>query len=302
MNIPTQRALRALKEECMEVCRGCDKLCPPLELMHGWLCDECKEKNVTKRIVDTSESQLAEIPAQQLATVPASPKTILQQAIAAKLDPASMKDFYELYRKMEADAARAEYASAMASFRDECPLVSKSKTAKIVTKSGANFSFTYSPIEEVAATIDPILGRHRLSYRFDDQSTDKQAVVVCYVLHASGHEVASTGRCPIDMDAKMSPANATTAAWTTARRKAMMQAFGLVAADERDAEASRNDIAAGPKITANQAANIDHVIEEVGADRAKFLGWLGVDRIDEIPASRFGEVMGALEKKRKGGK
>lgn len=236
----------------------------------------------------------------ELATVPATPEAMLAHAMELKLEPTAMTEFYALYREMKADRAREQFATAMASFRSECGLVAKSKAAKILMKSGATFSFDYSPIEEVAATINPIAAKYRFSYRFDDASTDKLAIVTCYVLHEGGHEVSSTGRCPVDNDSKMSPANAATAAWTTARRKAMMQVWGLIATDEVDAEAVGGG--SGQPITPEQAANLRAAVEGVGGDPAKFLKMLGCDSFESVPMSKYGEALAAIEKKRKGAK
>jgi len=60
-----------------------------------------------------------------------------------------------------------------------------------------------------------------------------------------------------------------------------------------------------PTITDKQAADVDVLIQEVGADRVAFLAWVAgmaghaVDQVDQIPAAAMTKVVSALEKKRK---
>jgi hypothetical protein len=247
--------------------------------------------------------QIIESVPQPLAVAPATPESILQQAIEAKLEPASMEKFYALFREMKADQAKAAFFNAMSEFRGKCSLIAKSKKATILTKSGSNFSFDYAPIEEVAATINPELSPLGLSFGFDEAHDVNGVTVTCIVMHRDGHEVRTTAWCPYDTDAKMSKANATTAAWTTARRKALMQAFGLVAADEKDAEAMMARQAnSGETVTEEQAANLELSVENVGGDVKKFLAMLGVEKFTLIPLSKYGQALSAIEKKRKGAK
>jgi hypothetical protein len=51
-------------------------------------------------------------------------------------------------------------------------------------------------------------------------------------------------------------------------------------------------------INEHQAADLDALIDEVGADKAKLLAWLKVASLDDIPASRYSDVVRRLEQKR----
>lgn len=58
----------------------------------------------------------------------------------------------------------------------------------------------------------------------------------------------------------------------------------------------------GPKfITKNQVKELEELIKTVGADRDKFLAYLGVKRLEEIPAARMSTAVKALEAKTKKG-
>lgn len=52
------------------------------------------------------------------------------------------------------------------------------------------------------------------------------------------------------------------------------------------------------KVSPDQADMIVELADEVGADLVKFLAYLGVEHISDLPASRIGEAAGQLERKR----
>lgn len=56
-----------------------------------------------------------------------------------------------------------------------------------------------------------------------------------------------------------------------------------------------------PAITDEQIADLKAKAEEVGADMEKFLEWLGIDRLEAMPASLYSRAIKALENKAKRG-
>jgi len=58
----------------------------------------------------------------------------------------------------------------------------------------------------------------------------------------------------------------------------------------------------GPKfISKNQVKELEEIISNVGADRDKYLAFLGVKRLEEIPAERMGAAIKALDAKTRKG-
>jgi hypothetical protein len=58
----------------------------------------------------------------------------------------------------------ASLAEALAAFQAEMPSVLKSKTAKVPTKSGGQYTYTYADIADVTAAAMPILSAHGLAF------------------------------------------------------------------------------------------------------------------------------------------
>ena len=78
--------------------------------------------------------------------------------------------------------------------------------------------------------------------------------------------------------------------------------LGLAA---QDADKDGNDAEPVEVITESQAADLQALIEEVGADKAAFLKWLStklkmiVDSLGKIPAKAYKDAVEGLESKRK---
>jgi hypothetical protein len=192
-------------------------------------------------------------------------------------------------------SARMAFIADLAAFQDACPLLTRNKKASVVTKSGANYSYRYASLDRIAAEIRGLLTKHGLSYSWDSTTEAGMLICTCTLRHRDGHEVTSSFGAPIEQAAKMSGAQSTAATLTYARRQSLVSVLGLAIADE-DTDARQG--APSKPITKSQAADIESLAGEVGADMARFVTWLGIDNLKELPSARFQEAVNALEAKR----
>jgi hypothetical protein len=182
-------------------------------------------------------------------------------------------------------------------FQRRCPSIKKTSTAEIATQSGTRFRYTYAELDEIARTVNPILAEVGLSYTWDSAEDGAALTCICTLRHVSGHSVSSRFTCPIDSTARMSGPQRTAAALTYARRQAMVQVLGLTTTDP-DTDGAESGEGMG-EITETQAADLEALIEEVKADKARFLKYLGVGSIIEIRAKDYGKAVQALQQKRR---
>ncbi len=89
---------------------------------------------------------------------------------------------------------------------------------------------------------------------------------------------------------------ATNKAMSAAYKYACLEAFCIPTEGDNDADHQTHEVAA--VITAQQAADLLALAEEVGVGQAKVLDWLKVSDAKEIKAADYGRVIKALEKKR----
>lgn len=228
---------------------------------------------------------------------------LLALAVEKNLDVEKLERLVGLHERALERDARAQFFEAQAEFQRLCPPIRKVAAAR-TSPEGGKVLYTFAPLDEIARTINPFLARFGLSYSWDSTVTedDKGATLtcVCTVRHKAGHFITATFRCPVAGTNMMSGAQKAASALTYARRQSLVQALGLTTTDDdddgRDTGASDDAV-----VTEEQAANLGALIDDVGADKAKFLAFFKVASIAAIPASRFTEAVRMLEAKRKAG-
>jgi hypothetical protein len=201
----------------------------------------------------------------------------------------------DLHERMEARQARKLFAEAMRKFQAECPSIRHERTAKIATRGGSEYSYTYAELDVIAKTVNPILAKHGLSYRWNAEVEASTLKCSCVVSHEGGHEAPpATISLPVENPSAMSPQQKVGAALTFARRQTLSMALGLTTTDD-DPDAGDND---PTTISEDQITTIEDLIVETKANKPRFLEYLGVKEIAHIRQSRYAEAVAALEQKR----
>lgn len=198
-----------------------------------------------------------------------------------------------LKERADAQARESAFHAAMSAAQAEFPEIRKTGLVDTVTKRGAHIKYTFAKLEEIAHTIRPILSKFGLSYRWDSKVDERILSCTCTVTHQDGHSMGATFSCPVEESGQRSVAQDHAATLTYARRQSLIQALGLVTADE-DTDAMKK---ADEPITPAQLSQLEDWLAESGADREKFLKWAGVESLDQMPASMFGNAVAALRKK-----
>lgn len=233
-----------------------------------------------------------------------APQSLVQLAIEKGVDVEVIERLVALQERVTERNARAAYFEALANFQEQCPEIPKNKTADIVSKrSGGKFSYTYARLEDITRTIREPLRQCALSYTWDVSLDSGALVVTCIVRHVDGHSERSSFPVPVDKSDRMSDAQATGAALTYGRRQSLIAALGLTTADEdTDGVSGRGRKQASAdepeRLTDQQLADLSALIEDVGADRRKFLAYLRVEKLEDVHPREYARAIEALEAKR----
>lgn len=86
-------------------------------------------------------------------------------------------------------------ASALANFQAEMPTVPKSHTAKVPTKAGGSYSYTYADLADVTEAAMPLLAKHGLSFSACPRAAERGYELAGVLLHTSGDKME--GALPI---------------------------------------------------------------------------------------------------------
>jgi len=222
---------------------------------------------------------------------------LLQMALDKNVPVEALEKLVALHERVSDRMAAQEFAGALAGFQRECPPISRTSTANIATAGGAKFSYKYAELDEIARTIGPMLHARGFSYSWDSTVDKGMLTCVCTLRHVNGHSIHASFACPTDSKAGMSEAQKFAAALTFAKRMALISVTGITTADP---DTDGADARSHETITESQAADLDAKIDEVKADRVKFLRWLKVTKVSEIKAVDFRSAVAFLEEKARG--
>jgi len=123
----------------------------------------------------------------------------MQQAKAAGLEVAEMKEMLALQKDWEANEARKAFHSALAEFKKDPPQVVKDKLNK-------QYDSSYTSIGNMVNTVNEALGPYGLNARWDFPAPKNDEVIcTCILAHRLGHEESVTLAGPVDTSGSKNP-------------------------------------------------------------------------------------------------
>lgn len=226
------------------------------------------------------------------------PATIMEIIGRAAADPNTdiekLERLLGLYERVSAVQAERAFSEAMNAAQAELARVA-ADAHNPQTKS------RYASYPALDRAIRPIYARHGFSLSFDtgEGAPADMVRVVCYVAHTEGHKRAYHVDMPADgKGAKggdvMTKTHATGAAMSYGQRYLLKLIFNIAVGEDTDG----NDPFPGDKISQAQVDDLIALMDEVGADRTRFLNYLRVQGLSDLPAKRLKDAVAALEAKR----
>lgn len=223
-----------------------------------------------------------------------TPMQMLQIAVEQGADLDKLSKLMDLQERWEKNEARKAYVAALTAFKEHPPTVMKNKRASF-GRSDSKTEYEYATLAQVVDVIAPALSKHGLSHRWaTEQSKEGGIAVTCWLTHQMGHSESVTLTANADTSGSKNSIQAIGSTVTYLQRYTLLAITGLAAVDQDDDGRGLTQT-----ITAEQKMALVDLMREGGEaiDTAKFLGWLGVETLDQLPAKRFDEAKGALERK-----
>lgn len=221
------------------------------------------------------------------------PDSWIAAAVAQKVDTDQLRELLAIKREHDADIARRAFAEAMSEAQAALPMVVKDR-ANLQTSS------RYATMDAIVSACMPIVTGHGFSVSYGTDKTELPGCVgiTMTVRHRAGH--AESVRCdiPLDLTGIAGKTNKTAlhahgSTMTYGQRYLFKLFFNLATGDDTDGNQP------DATITEEQAANIEALISESGANRELFLKHIKADAIESLPASKYQQAVRALEAKRR---
>jgi len=176
-----------------------------------------------------------------LVTPPALVRVIEPQAlIAAAIDKGAgietLERLVQLAKDVRQVTAREAFFQAVANFKAACPPIKKTKTADT-----GRYKYSYSPLDEVTSSVDPVLAKQGLSYRWEHPPATRQGYVAsnCILTHVLGHqEPSGPVEIPYNSSDRMNQAQGVGSALTYSKRYSLLAILGLAPEDDDDARST----------------------------------------------------------------
>ena len=223
-----------------------------------------------------------------------TPMDMVGRAVASGASIEVVEKLMALHERWEANQGRKAFDEAMAAAKAEIPVIFKSREVDFTSTKGRTH-YRYEDLAEIAKTINPILGKHGLSYRFRTTSPANEPVTVtCIVSHRQGYSEENTLSAGRDESGNKNSIQAIGSTLTYLQRMTLKAALGLAASADDDGKAAE----AVETITDEQVNALRDLIEEVGADLPKFVAYLRVESLADLRQSDFKRAVAALEAKR----
>lgn len=240
-------------------------------------------------------TEVAERP--ETAVQPAGMVSMIERLAAAPDFPVEkLEKLLEMQERIMAKQAETEFAAAMSAAQAEMGRIS-ADAMNPQTRS------KYASYAQLDRALRPIYTQHGFSLSFDEADSPKaeHIRVICHVSHRAGHTRVYHRDMPLVTkglkgNEMMTPTHANASGQSYAQRYLLKGIFNVaVGEDDNDG----NPPPALPTISDEQQANIIALIEEVGADKARFMKWARVTSLDQILAKNYSYVISELERKRK---
>lgn len=215
---------------------------------------------------------------------PMTPLDMLNRAVQSGASMEVLEKLMALQERWTAGRARQAFDAAVSEAKTEIPVIVKNREGHQEKR--------YADFAAIARVVDPILGKHGLSYRFRTTQDDR-IHVTCILSHRDGHAEETTLAGPADTSGSKNAIQAIGSTLSYLQRYSLTQALGLATADDDDGHAA----GLGEAITEEQREVLQALIDSTRSDVALFCKHFRIDSLAAMPASKYEDAMAMLRKK-----
>jgi hypothetical protein len=242
-----------------------------------------------------------EIVTQQASMVPPEPGdenllSVIARAVAdPRMDVEKMSKLLDMHERIMADQRKISFMAAMSRLQEKLPQIEK---------YGKGKNNKYAKLEDIDVVIRPMLAAEGFSLSFDEETHSASLVTfIARISHRDGHSEVKRLTVPVDAAASnrdgksIRPAIQDAGSTVSyARRYLIKMLLNIIEKDE-DTDGEPLE-----PITADQAKDLEAMIDEVKADKKRFLTFMGVDDCTLILRRDHEKAVNALEVKRRAAK
>lgn len=217
-------------------------------------------------------------------------------------DLAKLDTLLDMQIKWDREQARKAFVAAMADFKATPTKIEKGKLVRFTTRDGDTTEYRHATLADVVDASVSGMGAHGLAHSWDVAQDAGQVRVTCVVSHRDGHSERVTMQASPDTSGKKNAIQQVASTVTYLERYTLMAALGLAAHDMAEDD-GRGYVPQdeAPKVTAEQAAELQALSDQVVTNPSAFLSWLqkgckdpSIQTLADVPAKNYPSVLARL--------
>lgn len=235
-------------------------------------------------------SEVAKIQNQESVAQDAMVSMIERVAVSPDVPIEKLEKMLDLQERIWAKNARDAFYADFALMQAEMPEIPKRGEIKVrgVVQS------KYALFEDIVEFSKPVMQRHGFSLFHKSRIENGEMIVTGILAHKGGH--AEQDEIPLPYDTSGNK-NATQVRGSTLSYGKRYTASNLLLITSRGEDDDGSAAGSGATITEEQFMELRNMIEEADADEEKFLKFLRVQNLEELPQAQYGHAVAALTKK-----
>lgn len=214
---------------------------------------------------------------------------VIRTALDKGADMDKLNNVLSFLERLDANRARKAYHEAMAAFKANPPKIKKDR--RVAFK---DVRYNYASLANVTDSISQALSKHGLSATWKTQQNG-QITVTCRITHVLGHSEETAMSAPADVTGSKNAIQAIGSTISYLERYTLLALTGLATDEMDDDGRSGND----PAIDDKQKGQLLDYLAELNIPLSKVLAYAKIETVEELPQSRFKQIIADLEAKRK---
>lgn len=228
-----------------------------------------------------------------------TPARMIEMAFAHGASMDQLERLFDMHERWEKNEARKAFVRAMTEFKALNPAVTKNRHVFYKTAKG-NVEYDHATLDNIADEISPMLSHVGLTYRWVPEQKDGEIHITCVLTHAMGHSESATFSGPPDYSGSKNDIQAVGSTAFYLERYSLLAVTGIAPRgldnDGRGAP-DKGAPSAPATLNADQIQELRDAAADAGVDEAYVCQKANVQRIDQIPAARFGAALNHLQRK-----
>lgn len=221
-----------------------------------------------------------------------TPMGMIDRAVQSGATVETLERLLALQERWEANQGRKAFDAAIAAAKAEIPTIRKNREVDFTSAKGRT-NYRHEDMAEIAKTVDPILSKHGLSYRYRTTQDDGKVTVTCILSHRDGYSEETSLSSAPDQSGNKNHIQAVGSAATYLQRYTLKMALGLAASADDDGAGAGS----APLINAEQYQVLANLMDEANADEAKMLQFLKAETLEEMTVKQFDTAVRMLRAK-----